>query len=390
MKRLTPEVQTMLEQKIIPFWLSLKDERYGGFISYVDLDLRRYAKAEKGCILNSRILWFFSEAAMLLHTPELSHAADHAYRFLMRYCVDRKAGGVFWSVTYDGKLLDTTKHTYNQAFAIYALSAYYRLTGNPEALQTARQLFQIVEMHCRDAEGYGESYDRFWNPQSNAKLSENGVMAERTMNTLLHVFEGYSGLYQAAKSPEVEKELRALLDIWSEKMFDPEKRRQEVFFDRSYHSLIDLQSYGHDIESAWLLDWGCDLLGDRELSEKIHRMTDVLAESVLERGFDGEAVCNEIENGVTDTDRIWWVQSEAILGFTHMLEKHPEQAQYGEAAEKVWACILRLLVDPRENSEWFWKVDIHGKPVKKLTIVDPWKCPYHNGRMCMEIIKRNH
>ena len=213
MKRLTPEVQTMLEQKIIPFWLSLKDERYGGFISYVDLDLRRYAKAEKGCILNSRILWFFSEAAMLLHTPELSHAADHAYRFLMRYCVDRKAGGVFWSVTYDGKLLDTTKHTYNQAFAIYALSAYYRLTGNPEALQTARQLFQIVEMHCRDAEGYGESYDRFWNPQSNEKLSENGVMAERTMNTLLHVFEGYSGLYQAAKSPEVEKELRALLDI---------------------------------------------------------------------------------------------------------------------------------------------------------------------------------
>ena len=232
MKRLTPEVQTMLEQKIIPFWLSLKDERYGGFISYVDLDLRRYAKAEKGCILNSRILWFFSEAAMLLHTPELSHAADHAYRFLMRYCVDRKAGGVF-----------------------------YRLTGNPEALQTARQLFQIVEMHCRDAEGYGESYDRFWNPQSNEKLSENGVMAERTMNTLLHVFEGYSGLYQAAKSPEVEKELRALLDIWSEKMFDPEKRRQEVFFDRSYHSLIDLQSYGHDIESAWLLDWGCDLPG---------------------------------------------------------------------------------------------------------------------------------
>ena len=118
MKRLTPEVQTMLEQKIIPFWLSLKDERYGGFISYVDLDLRRYAKAEKGCILNSRILWFFSEAAMLLHNPELSHAADHAYRFLMRYCVDRKAGGVFWSVTYDGKPLDTTKHTYNQAFAI--------------------------------------------------------------------------------------------------------------------------------------------------------------------------------------------------------------------------------------------------------------------------------
>ena len=214
-------------------------------------------------------------------------------------------------------------------------------------------------------------------------------MAERTMNTLLHVFEGYSGLYQATQAPEVGTELRALLDIWGKHMFHPEKRRQEVFFDKNYHSLIDLQSYGHDIESAWLLDWGCDLLGDAALAEKVHRMTDVLAQSVLERGFDGEAVCNEIEKGVTDTDRIWWVQSEAIVGFVHMLEKHPEQKQYGEAAAKVWKYILRQLVDSRENSEWFWKVDITGKPVKKLTIVDPWKCPYHNGRMCMEIIRRN-
>lgn len=387
--KLTAEVQMMLEQKIIPFWLSLQDDHYGGFVSYVDLNLRRNEKAEKGCILNSRILWFFSEAAMLLKRPDLRQAADHAYRFLMRYCMDRKAGGVYWSVTFDGKPLDTTKHTYNQAFAIYALSAYYRLTGNPEALLAANQLFQCVENHCRDAGGYGEAYDRFWNPESNEKLSENGVMAERTMNTLLHVFEGYSGLYQATQAPEVGTELRALLDIWGKHMFQPEKRRQEVFFDKNYHSLIDLQSYGHDIESAWLLDWGCDLLGDAALSEKVHRMTDVLAQSVLERGFDGEAVCNEIEKGVTDTDRIWWVQSEAIVGFVHMLEKHPEQKQYGEAAAKVWKYILRQLVDSRENSEWFWKVDITGKPVKKLTIVDPWKCPYHNGRMCMEIIRRN-
>lgn len=110
--KLAAAVQRMLEENIIPFWLSLKDERYGGFISYVDLDLRRDPKAEKGCILNSRILWFFSEAAMLLRRSDLRSAADHAYRFLMCYCMDRKAGGVYWSVTYDGKPLDTTKHTY--------------------------------------------------------------------------------------------------------------------------------------------------------------------------------------------------------------------------------------------------------------------------------------
>lgn len=386
---LVTEVRNMLEKKLIPFWLSLQDMEYGGYISYVDLELKRDLKAEKGCILNSRILWFFSEAAMELGGEALRRAADHAYDFLMANCLDQEAGGVYWSVTYDGKPLDVTKHTYNQAFAVYALSAYYRLTKKPKALETAQQLFYCMETRCRDAGGYLEAFDRFWQPVSNEKLSENGIVAQRTMNTLLHVFEGYSGFYLASGSAKAAEKMRIILQIWSERVFHGQQRRQEVFFDREYHSLIDLQSYGHDIETAWLLDWGCDLLQDKTLSEQIHAMTDILAESVLERGFDGEAVCNEQENGVTDTNRIWWVQSEAIVGFVHMLEKHPEQKQFGDAAAQLWRYILKDLVDPRENSEWFWQVDRAGTPVRKHTIVDPWKCPYHNGRMCLEIIRRN-
>ena len=388
MKRLTPEVQTMLEQKIIPFWLSLKDERYGGFISYVDLDLRRYAKAEKGCILNSRILWFFSEAAMLLHTPELSHAADHAYRFLMRYCVDRKAGGVFWSVTYDGKLLDTTKHTYNQAFAIYALSAYYRLTGNPEALQTARQLFQIVEMHCRDAEGYGESYDRFWNPQSNEKLSENGVMAEKTMNTLLHVFEGYTELYRVTKDKRVGENLRWMLDIFAKKVYNPDKKRQEVFFDKDWNTLIDLYSYGHDIETSWLIDRGLEILNDPAVTEKLSPITDTLAEQIYKIAYKDHSVINECERGVDNTTRVWWVQAESVLGFMNYYQKHPEKTEYFKAVQDIWEYIQTYMVDKRPGSEWFWDLDENKQPSDKKPIVEPWKCPYHNGRMCFEMINR--
>ena len=388
MKRLTPEVQTMLEQKIIPFWLSLKDERYGGFISYVDLDLRRYAKAEKGCILNSRILWFFSEAAMLLHTPELSHAADHAYRFLMRYCVDRKAGGVFWSVTYDGKLLDTTKHTYNQAFAIYALSAYYRLNGNPEALQTARQLFQIVEMHCRDAEGYGESYDRFWNPQSNEKLSENGVMAEKTMNTLLHVFEGYTELYRVTKDKRVGENLRWMLDIFAKKVYNPDKKRQEVFFDKDWNTLIDLYSYGHDIETSWLIDRGLEILNDPAVTEKLSPITDTLAEQIYKIAYKDHSVINECERGVDNTTRVWWVQAESVLGFMNYYQKHPEKTEYFKAVQDIWEYIQTYMVDKRPGSEWFWDLDENKQPSDKKPIVEPWKCPYHNGRMCFEMVNR--
>ena len=113
----------------LPFWMSLKDETHGGYYGLVDFDLQVDRQAEKGCILNSRILWFFSEAAMLTGRADAAACARHAYQWFEDHCFDRENGGVYWSCDALGRPLDTTKHTYNQAFAIYALSAYYRLTG---------------------------------------------------------------------------------------------------------------------------------------------------------------------------------------------------------------------------------------------------------------------
>ena len=203
MERIANAAARQLKEHILPFWLSLQDTEYGGFYGYVGYDLKVNPRYEKGCILNSRILWFFSEAAMLLHDPRAASAADHAYRFLAEHCIDEENGGVYWSVQYDGTPADTTKHTYNQAFALYALGAYYRLTGNEEALELALGIFHLIEEHCTDEEGYLEAFTIDWQPESNEKLSENGVMADKTMNTLLHVLEGYAGLYQACHDPEV-------------------------------------------------------------------------------------------------------------------------------------------------------------------------------------------
>ena len=200
MQRIAQAARTMLTDRLLPFWQALRDEEHGGYYDYMDFDLRLDRQAEKGCILNSRILWFFSEAAMTLKDDSIVPYARHAYRFLRERCLDREQGGVYWSVSYAGQPLDETKHTYNQAFAIYALSAYYRLTGEGEALALAEELFDIIETRCVDAGGYLEAFTRDFRPASNEKLSENGVLAERTMNTLLHVFEGYSGLYQAEKA----------------------------------------------------------------------------------------------------------------------------------------------------------------------------------------------
>ena len=268
MERIAVRARALLDD-IISFWKGLRDDTCGGYYGYMSQELEVDKTAEKGCILNSRILWFFSEAAMLTGREDLRQEADHAYEFLMEHCLDRENGGVFWSLTYDGLVLDDTKHTYNQAFAIYALSAYYRLTGKQAALDTAFSLFRRIEETCRDEVGYLEAFTRNWQPESNEKLSENGVMADKTMNTLLHVFEGYSGLYLASRDPAVEKAMRFCLKIYAEKVYDPALKRQLVFFDAHYNSIIDLYSYGHDIESSWLIDWGTRLLGDEALTAKI-------------------------------------------------------------------------------------------------------------------------
>ena len=199
MQSLAKEVKQELTGRIVPFWEGLRDEEYGGFYGYQDFDLNVQKTYEKGCILNSRILWFFSNAYLTLKDEKLRADAEHAYRFMKQACVDREYGGVFWSVTYDGKPLDTTKHTYNQAFAIYALSTYFDATGDTEALELAKSLQQIIETHCTDEYGYLEAFTRDFKPESNEKLSENGVMAEKTMNTLLHVFEAYTELYRVTK-----------------------------------------------------------------------------------------------------------------------------------------------------------------------------------------------
>ncbi len=388
MQRIAQAARTMLADRLLPFWKSLRDGEYGGYCGYMDFDLRLDRQAEKGCILNSRILWFFSEAAMVLKDDSIIPYARHACRFLTEKCLDREEGGVYWSVSFDGQPLDATKHTYNQAFAIYALSAYYRLTGEADALALAKNLFYLIETRCADSGGYLEAFTRDFRPASNEKLSENGIMAERTMNTLLHVFEGYSGLYQAGKSPEISAAMERILDIYASKVYNPRLRRQEVFFDKDYRTLIDLTSYGHDIESSWLIDWGCGLLENPALTEKIAAINSALADSVLRTAFNG-SLANECERGVVDTHRVWWVQAEALLGFVNEYGKHPDRTDCRDAAASLWRYITEKVEDRRPGGEWFWRLDEAGEPDREKPVVEPWKCPYHNGRMCMELIRRN-
>ncbi len=381
------EIKKHLTDDLIPFWRGMKDSEYGGFYGYMGYDLAIDKKAVKGCILNSRILWFFSNAFLTLGEDALLKEARHAFLFLKEHFLDSEYGGVYWALSYDGRPEDDTKHTYSQAFAIYALSSYYDASGDGEALEIARSLIRLVEDKCRDEYGYLEAFTRDFHPEDNDKLSENGVMAEKTMNTLLHIFEAYTEFYRVTKEEQVADRLKYMLGLMADRIYNQELGRQEVFFDRTWNSLIDLYSYGHDIEAAWLVDRGLKILDDRALTERLAPITEAITENIYNRAYTGHSLANEAENGVVDTTRVWWVQAEAVVGFLNGYQKNPEKSEYLRAAEDIWGYIRDYMIDKREGSEWFSGLDVDRKPLGK-PIADPWKCPYHNGRMCFEVIRR--
>lgn len=400
------EIENHLKNTLIPFWSAMEDQVNGGFYGYMDHDLALQKEADKGCILMSRITWFFSNAYMLLGDRDLLDKARHGYEFLSDYCFDPEYGGIYWSVTCEGLPADTVKHTYNQAFAIYALSSYYDASGDPGALRKALALFHLIEEKMKDNKGYLEAFDRYFRPVSNEKLSENGVEAFRSMNTHLHVMEAYTELLRVLQKRTGGAEM--LREIWealawtcrlfSDRMWNPVAERAEVFFDRDWNSLINLWSSGHDIESSWLADRTVEILRKtamnreeemeaEEIAGKVHTMTGAMARHVYEKAFLRNSIVSEFERGNPAPGRVWWVQAEAVVGFLNFFGKYPEKTEYLTAAETIWNFIKKYFLDRRENSEWFWFITEEFLPSDK-PIVEPWKCPYHNGRMCFEVIKR--
>ena len=390
------EMKLHLTQKILPFWEKLTDWDRGGWYGYVDKDLNVHLDAHKGCILNSRVLWTFATAARVLGDDKYMEYARHALRFMERF-EDHDLGGVFWSVTAEGKPLDKTKHTYCQAFAIYGLAAYMRAAGRDDRLysmarERAFRLFRVIEENCSDEGGYGEAFEPDFRPAGNERLSDNstlmerGEVAQRTMNTLLHVLEAYAEFYRAVPDERIRQAGVRCLECFLKVMYNQPERRLEVFYDKNYRSLLDMQSYGHDIEASWLMWDAVEALIPEADRVPYRAMCIDLAQAICERAFTDHGMENEIVEGEVEHTRVWWVQAETILGFNEAYKLTGEAVWMDRVAQQ-WDYVKNVISDPRPGSEWFWSTDENGIPTDK-PIVEEWKCPYHNGRMCLRMIEK--
>lgn len=386
---------------IVPFWMSMTDPKCGGFYGLRHADGFIETESDKGAILNSRILWFFSNCCTLVSSnligdkelaeagftyDDLKLAARNAYEFLKDHFWDYEFGGLYWSVSRYGLVSDSTKHTYNQAFAVYGLSSYYEVTKDPEVIELAFKLFDIIETKMKDEGGYLESFGRDFQPEINDKLSENGVIADRTMNTLLHVMEAYTELYRVTSDERVKSAIEQTLKIHLEHIWDEDLNRQKVFMDKDYNSIIDLYSYGHDIETSWLLDRTIEILDEQKIKDEYKDITHRMLRHVWHDAYDG-STANECENGIIDSRRIWWVQAETVIGFINEYMKTDDEEALNNAV-RTWDFIDKYIVMKAYPCEWYSEVDRNGNPNRTLPVADEWKCPYHNGRMCVEIIRR--
>lgn len=379
------ELIANMRDNILPYWLERMTDPAGGFYGRRDGHDVLDPDAPRGAILNARILWTFSAAYNDLRDPAYLEAAHRAYAYLREHFVDRVHGGVFWSLNPDGTPLDTKKQYYAIGFAIYGLAEYYRATRSEEALREAFDLFHAIEAHSRDFGrlGYLEAATRDWQPIADMRLSEKDSNASKTMNTHLHIIEGYTALLRVSGSQEVAEAVRSLLEVFLDKIYQPATGHLGLFFNDDWQLEDNTFSYGHDIEASWLLLETARVLGDDTLTARTLEVTRTLGLRALD-GLqpDGSMIYERHADGRLDTDRHWWVQAECIVGLTYLALFHGMPEKF-DAARRTWQYVADNLVDYKEG-EWLWSRHADGSENRVDDKAGFWKCPYHNSRACME------
>lgn len=381
-----------LEGNILAFWRDkMTDQVHGGFLGRIDGNGVAHPEAEKGAMLNACILWAFSAAYRVTRTQEWLSTATRAKDYFVSHFIDKECGGVYWSLNPDGTPKDTKKQTQAIGFAIYGLSEFTRATGDQDTLALALSLYHDIEDHAYDPEnnGYIEALTRDWKPIGDMRLSDKDENASRTMNTHLHIIESYTNLLRCLNEQDDDNdELRAsvvnLLHIFTDIIINRQTGHLDLFFNDRWEGKRNVESFGHDIEAAWLLHEAALVLGDVDIDDVVRRVAKAADEGVQP---DGSMVYEHWKDtGRTDTQRQWWTLCENVIGHLDLYQYYGDRDALGVALN-CWDFIKRRIVD-HEQGEWLWSVDAEGRPNRKDDKAGFWKGPYHNSRLCLEVLER--
>jgi len=380
---------------ILPFWARAEDREHGGFHGKIDCDGEIDAQAPRAAVIHARVLWTFSAACRLVD-PSYREIAGRARNYLADKFWDSESGGIYWMLDYLGRPISDRKQIYAQAFAIYGLSEHFRAAGNAESLERARQLYSLIEAHSYDPvfQGYIEACARDWGALEDMRLSEKDRNSPKSMNTHLHILEAYTNLLRVWRDDGLLARQKELLEVTMDRIVDRRTAHFKLFFDNQWNSLTDHISYGHDIEGSWLLVEAAEVVGDEALLARARalavRMADAVARQAVDR--DGSIFYEADSTGaLIDPNKHWWAQAEAVVGFYNAYQLTGEE-RFRDLAYRAWEFIEEKMVD-RVHGEWHAKLKPGGEPYREredsdACLVGPWKCPYHNSRVCYEMMER--
>ncbi len=389
-KDLPAEILTELNN-IIHYWEQYSlDRLHGGFVGKIDQENHIDTNAPKGSVLNTRILWSFSAVYHYTQNPRHLELATRAYHYIREYFTDPEFGGLFWSVDKRGKMLDGHKQIYAQAFGIYSMSEYYRVTNDPIALEQALEWYELIEKYSRDPVngGYIDAFERDWKFLEDKRLSKKDENASKTMNTHLHVVEAYANLYEVWPSPKLKKNIIDLLKIFNEKIIHPQSYHLVLFFDDEWQMDSSIISYGHDIEAAWLLLACAESVRDKDGIDTAKKNALLITRAAME-GLDKDGgLWYEFNNNEKELvlEKHWWPQAEALIGFCNAWQLTGDSL-YANALINSWRFIQSHLLDD-SLGEWNWGIDMNKNKMINQDKVGMWKGPYHNSRACLELLKR--
>lgn len=390
LEKFKSDVDVEAKGNILNYWINnTVDNEHGGFYGFINNNQYIDKEADKGGILNFRILWTFSKAYNFYKDEKYLVIAKRAYDYVTKYFWDNKDSGIYWMVDYMGVPSNTKKQIYCQAFAIYGFTEYYMATSNTAALDFAVNIFKLIEKKSYDTEnkGYFEAYAKDWSEIEDSRLSNIDLNEKKSMNTHLHILEAYTNLYKVWKDDILKDKLEELIHITINKIINSKTWHFNLFFDEFWNIKSNIVSYGHDIEGSWLLLEAAEVLGTKELIKNVKEISVNMAQKVYEEGADSTGgILNESRGDEVDTDKHWWPQAEGVVGFLNAY-KLTGKEYFLEAALNTWQYISENIID-RVNGEWFWLRTAEGDTSKKDEKVGPWKCPYHNSRMCFEVLKR--
>jgi mannobiose 2-epimerase len=393
MRETLAQYKTAVERELVDilhYWISFAvDETGGGFIGRISPGNQKHPEAPKGSVLNCRILWSFSAAYNLNPKAGYLQIAQRAFAYLQKYFIDKEHGGVFWTVNANGEPLDTKKQIYALSFAVYGLSEYYKAAKDDDAKAAAISLYRDIVKHSYDKKygGYMEALGRDWKPLPDTRLSEKDANAPKSMNTHLHVLEGFANLYTVWSDNGLKDKIRELVELFLKHIISKEGHLH-LFFEDDWSPKSTIISYGHDIEAAWLVQEAAKMLGDDGVLAQVKDCSLELATAAT-RGLDKDGGLwyeYETAKDYLVKEKHWWPQAEAMVGFFNAWQIGGDK-KWLDHSLKSWDFTQQFIKD-KTFGEWHWGVNEDYSPMSGEDKVGIWKCPYHNSRACIEIIRR--